>query len=161
MSVETARLKEYFSLTMGLADRHYMRDGANRLPLSMTALLMILIVAAFALQEINRAYFQPAPAGRLTIAEWYLALSSDGLKHGYLWQLVTFQFLHAGVMHLLFNLLGLWFLGRFVENCVGGKNFLKVYLASGIAGGLLQATLGLLFPFRFGVPVMGASAGVC
>ena len=64
-------------------------------------------------------------------------------------------------MHLIFNLIGLWFLGRFVEHQIGGNSFLKIYFASGIAGGLLQAALGLFMPDRFGAPVVGASAGIC
>jgi membrane associated rhomboid family serine protease len=139
---------------MGLADRHYMRDDWNRPRLSMSFLVMIVIFAAFVLQQINHVYIQSR-------VEFDLLLSTDGLKHGHLWQLLTFQFMHGGLMHVLFNLLGIWFFGRFVERRLGGMNFLKIYFASGFVGGLLQAGLGFLFPNHFGGPVLGASAGVC
>src|ERR1043166_3924574 len=109
---------------MGLADRHYMRDDWNRPRLSMSVLVMILIVAAFVLQQVNHAYIRSP-------IEWDLLLSSEGLKHGHIWQLLTFQFMHGGLMHVFCNLLGIFFFGRFIENRLGGKNFLKIYFASG------------------------------
>jgi membrane associated rhomboid family serine protease len=89
------------------------------------------------------------------------------------WRLVTFQFLHAGIMHLFFNMLGLWMMGRFVEENLGGKKYLAFYLVCGICGGLLYLILnglgnilgpsvrvpGLLFNETH-TPLVGASAGV-
>src|SRR5207245_1735727 len=71
----------------------------------------------------------------------YCGLSNDGLAHGRLWQLVTFQFLHWGPLpwHLLFNCLGLYFFGREVEQAIGPSSFLRLYFFSGVAGGLLQS----------------------
>ncbi len=93
--------------------------------------------------------------------DYMLALSLDGLSHGYLWQILTFQFMHAGVLHILLNLLTLHFLGRPLESWIGKRNFLRLYLVSGSAGGLLQIACSLLFPGHFmASPVVGASAGV-
>jgi membrane associated rhomboid family serine protease len=89
-----------------------------------------------------------------------LPLDLEGVKRGYLWQLVTFQFVHVGLFHLACNLLGLWFCGRFVEHVLGARRFLLFYLGSGIAGGLLHLALAAAVPKVFGVPVFGASAGV-
>ena len=139
---------------MGLADRHYMRDDWNRPRLSASIVVMIVVVVAFVLQQINHAYIKSP-------VEFDLLLSSDGLKQGYIWQLLTFQFMHGGLLHLFCNLLGIWFFGRFIEHRLGGKNFLKIYFASGFIGGFLQAALGLFFSNQFGGPVLGASAGVC
>ena len=141
-----------------LDDRHYMRpdyqpQGAFGLRLPLTILLMISLVIAFALQQINAVYGHPAIVG-------YLALSADGLRHGYVWQLLTFQFLHFNLTHLLFNLIGVWFFGKFVEERLGRANFLKLYFLGGVAGGLLQSSLGWLLPRFFGFPTMGASAGI-
>jgi membrane associated rhomboid family serine protease len=90
----------------------------------------------------------------------YLALSLPGLAHGFVWQLFTFQFLHAGLLHLVGNLIGLYFFGRTLEDHLGRPGLLKLYLGSGVAGGLLQMLLALLVPSRFGGMVVGASAGV-
>ena len=127
-----------------------MRDEARRWQWSASAVLMAVIGAAFLLQQIPPVDF---------IYSW-LALSAEGLRHGFVWQLLTFQFLHAGFWHLAGNLLGLWFFGRFIEMRLGAGNFLKLYFAAGLAGGLLQSLLGLAFEDRFGGPVIGASAGV-
>jgi membrane associated rhomboid family serine protease len=113
---------------------------------------MGVLVVVFALQCINAVYLQ-------TPAELWLALTTEGLKHGFVWQLVTFQFLHGGLLHLGGNLLGLWFFGRFVEHVVG-RRFLLAYLGCGVAGGLLQGILMIVFPAHYGGMLYGASAGV-
>lgn len=127
-----------------------MRDEARRWHWSASVVLMAVIGAAFVLQQMLRVDF---------VYPW-LALSAEGLRHGFVWQLITFQFLHAGIWHLAGNLLGIWFFGRYIEQRLGAANFLKLYFAAGLAGGLLQGLLGLAFENRFGGPVIGASAGV-
>jgi membrane associated rhomboid family serine protease len=119
----------------------------------MTVKLMIALVASFALLQIALVYFS---SGWLAL----LPLDLEGVKRGYLWQLVTFQFVHVGLFHLACNLLGLWLCGRFVEHVLGARRFLLFYLGSGIAGGLLHLALAAAVPKVFGVPVFGASAGV-
>lgn len=129
-----------------------MRDAPGGMPRSMTATLMIVLVAVFAVQCIDSVYLR-------TPVQGWLALTNDGLRHGYLWQLITFQFLHGGVLHLGCNLLGMWFFGRFVEQVLGPRRYLFAYLACGVVGGLLQSTLMLLFPGTYGGYLLGASAG--
>lgn len=68
--------------------------------------------------------------------ETLLALSRAGLRHGYLWQPVTYMFLHGGFAHLLFNMFTLYFLGPETERAIGSKHFLAMYLISGVLGGL-------------------------
>jgi membrane associated rhomboid family serine protease len=90
----------------------------------------------------------------------YLALSLEGLLRGYLWQLLTFQFMHGGVMHLLLNCWALFIFGREVEFELGKPRFLTLYFLSGVIGGLFQMLVSYLWPNYFGGPVVGASAGV-
>ena len=90
----------------------------------------------------------------------WLALSKEGLAHGKVYQLLTFQFLHGGIMHLLMNMLVLYFFGRAVEEMLGSQGMLKLYLASGVVGGLLQVGLSFAFPRIFYSAVVGASAGI-
>jgi membrane associated rhomboid family serine protease len=95
--------------------------------------------------------------------EWvnqWLALSREGIAHGRVYQLLTFQFLHGSPLHLLLNMIGLYFFGRAVEEMLGSKGMLKLYLASGVAGGLLQVGLCFALPRVFYAGVVGASAGV-
>jgi len=134
-----------------------MRQPESRTGLSMTAILSIVFVVVFALECINDAYLR----NHVELdPEWWLALSPEGVRHGWVWQLFTFQFLHATWWHLAMNLISFWWLGNFVENVLGKKRFLIAFFGCGAAGGLLQSLLMLMFPADFGVPVVGASAGV-
>lgn len=98
--------------------------------------------------------------GRVDVAG-VLGLSRGALWEGRVWTLVTYQFLHSVPLpfHVLANALGLFFFGRAVEERVGWRRFLGIYLVGGVLGGLAQVLLGGLFG-RFGT-VVGASAGVC
>jgi membrane associated rhomboid family serine protease len=70
------------------------------------------------------------------------------------WTIITYMFLHAGVMHLAFNMLALFFFGPRVEERLGSRNFLTLYLLSGISGALLSLIMGP------SAAVLGASAAV-
>lgn len=70
------------------------------------------------------------------------------------WTVVTYMFLHAGVMHLAFNMLALFFFGPRVEERLGSRSFLYLYLLSGISGALLSLIMG------GSAAVLGASGAV-
>lgn len=59
-------------------------------------------------------------------------------SHFHLYQLVSYLFLHAGFMHILSNMFGLWMFGCVIENVWGPKKFLFYYITCGIGAGLLQ-----------------------
>jgi membrane associated rhomboid family serine protease len=120
---------------------------------TVTNILIGLLVVAFIAQNYRSPGFQQFIADNLT-------LSTYDLFHGKVWELLTFQFLHAGLFHLLFNAITLWSMGRYVEERLGKAQFLTLYLLSGVAGGLLQCLLGLVLPQFFGGSVVGASAGI-
>jgi membrane associated rhomboid family serine protease len=74
------------------------------------------------------------------------------------WTLVTYMFLHGGLGHLFFNMLALYFFGPMLEARLGSKHFLRLYFASGLAGGILS--IGLT-PFgQASIPIIGASGAV-
>jgi membrane associated rhomboid family serine protease len=139
-----------------LGDRAYMRGPSFGSQRSLAIVLLIANTMVFVLQSllgfwapsVFRAYF------------YAFALSTDGLASGYLWQLVSYQFMHAGILHLLVNMIVLYFFGRAVEEALGRKAFLQIYLLSGVVGGLLQMLMAALFPAYFGKPVVGASGCV-
>lgn len=136
---------------MGLADRHYMRSPYRGLNWSATLILLLANVAIFVLTLTVLPRLMPVG---------YLVLSVEGLKHGFVWQLLTFQFLHANWLHLLFNSLALYFFGNPVETVLGRPRFLALYFGSGAIGGLVQMVFALALPKYFGGQVVGASAGV-
>lgn len=83
---------------------------------------------------------------------WY------NLKHP--WVLITHMFLHAGFMHILFNMLILYWFGRIAGDFLGNQRILPIYLLGGLAGALayfLSAQLGLS---AIGGHALGASAAV-
>lgn len=53
-------------------------------------------------------------------------------------QIITYMFLHGGTHHIFSNMLGLFFLGPFLERFIGDKRFLILYFVCGIGAGLLQ-----------------------
>lgn len=70
------------------------------------------------------------------------------------WSVVTYMFLHGDLMHLLFNMLALFFFGPRVEDRIRSRPFAILYFVSGITGALLSVL------FSPGSPIIGASGGV-
>lgn len=66
----------------------------------------------------------------------FFSLSADWMTTFSVWELITYQFLHQGVWHLLANMLGLFFLGPEVERGLGTNRFFTLYFLSGVLGGL-------------------------
>jgi membrane associated rhomboid family serine protease len=69
------------------------------------------------------------------------------------WTVITYQFLHAGIAHLLFNMIGVFFFGPRLEVRLGSRAFLGLYLASGVGGALLSI-------FTPNAAILGASGAV-
>lgn len=136
-----------------LSDRDYMREEDQGTRLSWTVMLLIALVVVFAADAIAKAYLG------LSLQQ-HGALSSSVWQSGWVWQLVTFQFLHGGFAHLFFNGLGIWMFGRPIEAAFGGRRMLGLWMAGGLVGGLLQLGISAAFPNQFSPDVVGASAGL-
>ncbi len=132
-----------------------MRDADSRRIAAAPVWLVILIINI----AVFFAEYSRGPESYQAFQK-YGALSIEGLKHWALWQFLTFQFLHAGLPHLVLNSVVLWSFGRPVEGMLGRRGFLTLYLLSGFAGGVAQVLLGLVSD-RFSGPMVGASAGIC
>ncbi len=97
--------------------------------------------------------------------EHYLALEPASMIGRYwLWQPVTYMFLHANIVHLVVNMLVLWMFGVELERLWGTKFFVKFYMISGIAGAALTLAVAAL-PLPIGaelwsIPVVGASGAI-
>lgn len=75
-----------------------------------------------------------------------VGLTPNNIIHGKnLWTIVTSMFMHANVLHLVFNMFSLFFIGVFVEKLIGKKRFLWFYILSGIFAGLFFALLSGFF----------------
>src|SRR5215813_10959049 len=97
-----------------LEDRYYMRGSRFDSRFTATVTLLLANIAVFVLTSILLRFSQ-FPVTR------YFALSVDGLKHGYVWQLVTYGFMHAGLLHLIFNGWAIYVFGQDVEEALGRK----------------------------------------
>ena len=80
------------------------------------------------------------------------------------WSLITYQFMHGGIFHILFNMLWLFFMGRLFTEYIGAKKMLAVYFMGGITGAVFFiAAYNLLPLFNTSIPIaiaIGASASV-
>src|SRR5664279_2324889 len=135
-----------------LEDRYYMRRPTFKFSWSATVVLLMVNVVAFIVQSaVDRC-------SNFHTDDWF-ALSVNGLRHGYVWQLLTYQFMHGGWLHLLLNCWMIYVFGREVEDTLGRNRFLTLYFTSGVIGGLFQSLAGVLLGGAFAAPVVGASAG--
>lgn len=80
-----------------------------------------------------------------------------GVAHGQWWRLVTSGFLHAGILHIAFNMFALYVLGMLLERMIGSWRFVLIYAVS-----LLAGSLGALIvtPHSVGVGASGAIFGL-
>ena len=151
---------------MGIYDRDYYRPDYEeqvgppqmqfRLPqlTPVVKWLLLLNVGIFLLCIIVK------PLGGF-IYEWFSVDSTSFWRYPQIWRLMGYQFLHdpTDAGHLIFNMLGLYFLGPTLERFWQSKKFLMFYLVCGTAGGvfyLLLAAFGLVQP---GV-LVGASGAI-
>lgn len=101
-------------------------------------------------------------SGNGTSLVYWLSLPGNvmlALTHA--WTLITYMFLHEGLMHILFNMLWLYWLGKIFVEYIGSKRLVGVYVLGGISGGLLFLLVAAVFPLQFyNTFLLGASAGV-
>ncbi|MGF1449394.1 MAG: rhomboid family intramembrane serine protease [Opitutales bacterium] len=107
---------------MPLYDRPYMRDPMA--PDGPSAMVIIIgtCVGGFALQALVGI-----GSGSLDRLNPYLALSIDNLRTGFIWTLATYSLLHADILHLIFNLITVFFIGRILEPSLGRTRLLQLY----------------------------------
>ncbi len=80
---------------------------------------------------------------------WFGLRPAEIVRELHVWQPVTYMFLHAGITHILFNMLALWMFGVELERMWGSRFFLKYYFVAGI--GAAATTMALSFvPGAFG-----------
>ena len=116
----------------------------------------------FALLIINGLMFalQQQPALRILLRD-YFALWPAGVPGSPFmpWQLLTYGFLHADVVHIMFNMFMLWMWGRELEMMMGAKRFITYYLVCIVGAGIVQLMVASFAGPPYGVTV-GASGGV-
>lgn len=127
-------------------------------------MLLTINVVLYLLWNLVFTYFSVA---HLIVAQWLALTPEAAVVLVRPWQLVTYNFLHTGpglggLLHVLFNMLWLVWIGRDHENLHGSADLMGLYLLGGIGGGLMSVALHTAFPGigAFGGPIVGASASV-
>ena len=79
-----------------------------------------------------------------------------------IWQVATYALMHDmnSASHILFNLLGIFFLGPSLERRWGARGFLHFFVLSAVIAGVFTLLCGLIFPQTFGARVVGVSGSV-
>ena len=115
-----------------LYDREYMRDYEDRSRLwrwlkpngSMVKALIVANVAVFLLDMLSGGLLRKC-----------FMLQPSYLSKWQFWRLFTYQFVHGGFFHLFCTMYGLWIFGRGVQQLLGQRRFLQLYLFCGVVGG--------------------------
>jgi membrane associated rhomboid family serine protease len=120
---------------------------------SVTTALIAANVAIYFLQSL-------VPGLALPFALWPLAAgaATGGDVSFAPWQLVTYAFLHGGLLHLAFNMFALYMFGGAIERVFGARRYLAYYFACVVAAGLTQLLVAALGSAVY--PTVGASGGV-
>jgi len=101
------------------------------MPALSPAVRILLIVNV--LVYIVRVQVNKATGGAFDII---FGLSEDLYRNGFMWQVLSYMFLHGSFIHMLFNMLVLYFIGVDTEREMGTLHFVFLYFTSGILGGL-------------------------
>lgn len=146
---------------MGLQDREYIRKkepGGFRGPRTIAGWFLAanIVIAVLAWAIADRGAGSP-------LHQWGNFNVADGLLHFQIWRFVSYSFLHADLLHLLFNMMLLWFCGPMIERELGGRRILAFWIYCATAGALVMAMVSMvpgLLPFGIETPMVGASAAI-
>lgn len=156
-------------------DRFYTPDGGRATPNDEARVDQVLLRPI-----LNRETKEQVDVAKYRVRPPLDALGHFSTQKAFLemqvWRFVTFQFLHANIYHIFFNMFGLYIFGGVVERYLGSRRYLAYYLVTGIFGGVLYLILNLLgfvvarafgvssvpglLLYQTTVPLVGASAGV-
>lgn len=111
--------------------------------------LLFANIAVFLLQML-------APALNDTLVRFFGLVPRLAINHLFIWQFVSYMFLHGGFSHIFFNMFALWMFGVELERLWGTREFLKYYFLTGIFAGVSTA----LFSWGSIIPTIGASGAI-
>lgn len=124
---------------------------------------VILFLTISILSVIERLVFRSGLIDFYT-DEYLLLPSSLPKLLTHFWTPLTYMFLHAGIFHILFNMLWLYWMGQIFEEYLGHKRTIGLYLLGGLTGALFFVAAYNIFPYFSDVvnasTVVGASASV-
>ncbi len=116
-----------------------------------TTALIAANVAMFLLEQV-------APGSIYPLALWPLGAGQVGGESFAPWQLVTYAFLHGGLLHLAFNMFALYMFGGAIEQVFGARRYLTYYFVCVVSAALTQLVFAAMSGAYY--PTVGASGGV-
>ncbi|GAB3637446.1 rhomboid family intramembrane serine protease [Hymenobacter arcticus] len=146
------------SVTQDIRAAFSRRDNALIQLILLNALVWAVLIV------FQAVLFLAQSRGIYTVVLRYLALSSDGwvlLRHP--WTLLTYAFVHEGFLHILFNMLNLYWFGQIIREYLGDRRLVSIYVLGALAGAVLFLLAYNFLPAlqpMVGQPVLGASASV-
>ncbi|HVV87365.1 MAG TPA: rhomboid family intramembrane serine protease [Kofleriaceae bacterium] len=138
-----------------MSSRPQRRPAPAPLPAPVVTIALIALnVIAFAIEvALGADPMSPTPGKLLALGANQAPFTLGGEP----WRLVTAMFLHAGLIHLVVNMYGLWATGQLVERMYGRAGFVALYLLAGLGGGLATVLRHTMTP---SVGASGAIFGV-
>ncbi len=124
---------------------------SNRFPIGLRWLLIVnigIFVLNLVLRSSNINFLQNLALVPVEVVQTYA-----------IWQVVTYMFLHAGISHVLWNMLALWLFGIELERTWGTVRFLRFYLGCGIIAGVTVIVAAYIFGGT-GIATVGSSGAV-
>lgn len=146
---------------MGYQDRDYYKPsgfgGFSYFPQVIKQILFINVIV-FLIQIIAENLTIGGQPGFAFINKIFALNGLDPRANFQIWQLLTYQFMHADFSHIFWNMFMFWMFGVEIANMFGNKKFWMFYLLSGIGAGLFQIFLGDALSFTVGAS--GAVSGI-
>jgi membrane associated rhomboid family serine protease len=102
--------------------------------------LVIANVAVYLALFVSRLFSDMPQA----FAAYFLYLHPVGVLRGYLWQLITYSFIHGSISHILFNMIGLWMFGSAFEMDFGSRKFYEFYFWCVLGAALTTMAVGAI-----------------
>jgi membrane associated rhomboid family serine protease len=144
---------------MGIYDREYYRGEAagsswfwNTAPVCKAIILINVVVFLLQNAQFNERGYT---------LEWLAVSPQYTLRQFRLWQLLTAAFCHGGLMHIAFNLMFLWVVGREIEAQYGSREFAVFYLSAAVVSNLAWVVIrAAASPAPFLESAIGASGAV-
>jgi len=163
---------------MGIHSRDYIRDSDGPSGLGATGgtavwkwliittgivfLMQMLVTRTpeIPLQFQSDLQISQLPLPRISIVQEWLELDPTKVLSGQIWRLLTYAFCHDvhSLLHIIFNMLFLWWFGKTLESMYGSREFLLFYLTAAMAAGLAFLGLGLVMGSL--TPAIGASGSI-
>ena len=133
-------MQEVPAATMSFSSRSYANPyiPSNRFPVGLKWLLIANV-------GIFLVHFTLQAAGVDRFFQNFVLVPAQVIETFAIWQLVTYLFIHSGIMHILWNMLALWMFGMELERLWGTRKFLRFYFLCGIVAGLTVVAAAYAF----------------